>query len=87
MDQEFPPRKGKPVKPEEVSLHNLIEVMHDKQLIEFDAKNFMHRVRDFRNYVHPQRELADQPGFDSDSVGLCWAPVQAVLNDLEKRLG
>ncbi|MFW5415598.1 hypothetical protein J0910_02940 [Nocardiopsis sp. CNT-189] len=85
--ENFPRRQGKLVKPDQVSLHGLIEVMHRKQLIEFDAKDFMHRVRDFRNYVHPHRELVDQPGFDADSVGLCWAPVQAVLNDLEKRLG
>ncbi len=46
----------------------------------------MHTVRDFRNFVHPRKELVDQPAFDRDSVMLCWGPVRALLNDLEESL-
>ncbi|RMI35397.1 hypothetical protein [Nocardia stercoris] len=68
------------------NLAALIDTAHALEWIQLDAKTFMHTVRNFRNYIHPRLELADNPRFDSDSVGLCWAPVQAMLNDLEYRI-
>ena len=76
----------RPVKPERATLAYLIDTAKARQLIQFDATSFMHTVRDFRNFVHPRKELAEQPSFDRDSVMLCWGPVQALLNDLEERL-
>lgn len=68
------------------SLASLIDTVHAKGWIQLDAKTFMHNVRDFRNYIHPRKELAELPDFDADSVQLCWSPVRALLNDLEARL-
>jgi hypothetical protein len=67
----------------EADLELLINVAHAKGWIELDAKDFMHSVRRFRNFVHPSAELENQPDFDYESVTLCWAPVRALLNDLE----
>ncbi|OXM71193.1 hypothetical protein [Amycolatopsis vastitatis] len=72
---------------ERVSLQLLIDTAHAKDWIQLDAKDFAHRVRDFRNFIHPRKEMAEQPRFDADSVMLCWAPVHAILNDLEQKLG
>lgn len=89
-DQEF--RDGKlidrrrPVEPERATLEFLINRAKTKGYLQFDATKFMHNVRDFRNFVHPRKELAEQPGFDRDSVMLCWGPVRALLNDLEEKL-
>jgi hypothetical protein len=77
---------GKLVKPERATLAYLIDAAKDRQLVQFDATRFMHTVRDFRNFVHPRKELVDQPAFDRDSVMLCWGPVKALLNDLEEGL-
>jgi hypothetical protein len=64
----------------------LINTAHRNGWIQFDAMKFMHAVRDFRNFIHPRQELIDLPAFDNDSVGLCWTPVHAMLNDLEQYL-
>ncbi|MEU6644540.1 hypothetical protein ABZ863_18575 [Saccharomonospora sp. NPDC046836] len=58
----------------------------DRQFRRGSVTGVAHRVRDYRNFVHPRKELAEQPDFDQDSVRLCWAPVHALLNDLEERL-
>lgn len=79
--------RGKLVPPERASMQLLIDTAYAKDWIQLDATGFMHTVRDFRNFVHPRKELAERPDFDGDSVRLCWAPVHAVLNDLEERLG
>jgi hypothetical protein len=70
----------------EASLELMINVAHARDWIQLDAKDFMHNVRRYRNFVHPHAELVRQPKFDQDSVTLCWAPVQALLNDLEHHL-
>jgi hypothetical protein len=51
--------------------------------IQMDAHDFMKIVRDYRNFVRlrNQRERGVTP--DRDTVGMCWGPVLAVLNDLE----
>ncbi|MFB8761224.1 hypothetical protein [Nocardiopsis alba] len=83
----FNKRRGNPITADQVSLAPLIDVMHKQGLIQHDAKRFLHEVRNFRNYIHPNREIMEQPDLDADSVMLCWAPVHAVLNDLEQRIG
>jgi hypothetical protein len=66
-----------------ISLARLIDVAHDEGLIQLDAKNFLHDVRDFRNYIHPRYQLERRFAPDVDTVRLCWGPVHAILNDLE----
>ncbi len=83
----FVDKYGKRVKPERAGMELLLETAHSTGWIQLDAKDFMHTVRDFRNFVHPRKEWAEQPEFDNDSVRLCWAPVHALLNDLEQRMG
>lgn len=83
----FVGRDGQPVTSAKPSLEMLINTAYARGWIQLDAKTFTHTVRDFRNYVHPRREFAERPEFDADSVRLCWAPVHAMLNDLETKLG
>ncbi|MGW4482785.1 hypothetical protein ACWEOE_03000 [Amycolatopsis sp. NPDC004368] len=81
------PRDRKPIPwAEKTNLNQLIDIAHSRKWIQLDAKRFVHTVRDFRNFVHPRKELAEQPNFDKDSVMLCWAPVHALLNDLEENV-
>jgi hypothetical protein len=82
----FIDKHGRRVMPERAGMELLIDIAHSSGWIQLDAKDFMHTVRDFRNFVHPRKEWAEQPEFDNDSVRLCWAPVHALLNDLEQRV-
>lgn len=82
----LPGSKGGRIKPDRVPLAMLIDVVHAKGWIQVDAKDFMHQVREYRNFIHPRAQLAKEAEFDQDSVMLCWAPVRALVNDLEARL-
>jgi hypothetical protein len=57
---------------------------HAQGWIEMDAKDFLQQVRLYRNYIHPQTHIENEVRFDSDSVMLCWGPIHAALNDLER---
>lgn len=85
-DHGFVGRDGRKFKADRAGLELLIDVAHEKGWIQLDAKDFMHNVRQYRNFVHPRAELEKQPKFDQDSVTLCWAPVRALLNDLEEHI-
>jgi hypothetical protein len=77
----FTHHSGKPIN--HVSLNLLIETAHAKGYIQLDRKDFMDKVRDYRNLVHlrHQSEKALRP--DPLTVMRCWAPIRAVLTDLE----
>ncbi|WP_370946020.1 hypothetical protein AB5J62_44165 [Amycolatopsis sp. cg5] len=79
-------RRKQLVKEDRATLEVMIDTAHTKGWIQLDAATFMHNVRNFRNFVHPRKENAEQPKFDKDTVMLCWAPVHALLNDLEETL-
>lgn len=87
QEDRFVDREGRLVRNKRPGMEMLIDTVHAKGWIQLDAKKFMHEVRDFRNFIHPRKEFAEQPDFDGDSVRLCWSPFHAVLNDLEERLG
>ena len=82
----FLDEKGKPLPDRRIGLQYLIDLAHSRSWIQLDAADFMHKVREYRNYVHPRVQQQDPQEFDRDSVMLCWAPVRAVLNDLEEQL-
>ncbi|MER5388556.1 hypothetical protein [Saccharopolyspora sp. NPDC002686] len=82
----FVGRGDRKIKPDRAGLELMLDVAHEKEWIQLDAKDFMQTVRQYRNFVHPRAELAKQPKFDHDSVTLCWAPVRALLNDLEEHV-
>lgn len=69
-----------------VSMELLIDTAFAKRWVQFDATVFAHAIRDFRNFIHPRKEIAEQPRFDADTVMLCWGPVQALMNDLEQNV-
>ncbi|WP_435069890.1 hypothetical protein [Amycolatopsis thermoflava] len=79
-------RSGKRFSADFAPMELLIDTAFVKDWVQLDATTFAHTVRDFRNFIHPRKELAEQPRFDGDTVMLCWGPVQALLNDLEHSL-
>lgn len=77
---------GRKFKPDKAGLQIMIDTAHERDWIQGDAKNFVDHVIEFRNFVHPAAELRGAVTFDDDTVMMCWAPVRALLNDLEEHL-
>ncbi|MGW4124360.1 hypothetical protein [Nocardia sp. NPDC004711] len=79
-------RNNKRISPDFASMELLIETAFNKQWVQLDVTAFVHTIRDFRNFIHPRKEIDEQPRFDADTVMLCWGPVHALLNDLEQNV-
>lgn len=65
------------------SLDLLIRTAHAKGWIQLDAKDFLRQVREYRNLVHVRLQSESGLAPDGDTIMMCWAPVRAVINDLE----
>jgi hypothetical protein len=85
-DRGFPNRKGGRTPSKFAGLELLIEAAQKKRWIQIDAKDFVDKVRDYRNFVHPRHQLDLGFSPDADTLMMCWAPVRALLNDLEVAL-
>ncbi|GAA4661572.1 hypothetical protein GCM10023214_62350 [Amycolatopsis dongchuanensis] len=79
----FAGRNGK-IRADRAGLELLLDTAHDRGLVQLDAKDFMRPVREFRNYIHPRKQFETDFTPDGDTVAMCWTPVQALLNDLDK---
>lgn len=79
-------RGGRRIPAERAGLHLLLDYAHRRKWVQTDAKDFMEKVRDYRNFVHPRHQIEYGLVPDLDTVRMCWAPVHALLNDLESAL-
>ncbi|MGI5132966.1 hypothetical protein ACQEVB_39630 [Pseudonocardia sp. CA-107938] len=66
------------------TLQWLLKRAHTLGWIEHDALTFNGYVREYRNFVHPREQLANNFSPDDDTVLLCWQPVLAIINDLDR---
>ena len=61
-------RTKRQARADRLSLALLIDSAHDMGLIQVDAKEFVHKVRDYRNLVHPREQLSLGLVPDEDTV-------------------
>lgn len=77
---------GRKIRADRAGLSLLLDHAHRRHWIQTDAKDFMEKVREYRNFVHPRHQIEYGLAPDLDTVRMCWAPVHALLNDLESAL-
>ncbi|MFC1725267.1 hypothetical protein ACFL4T_06545 [candidate division KSB1 bacterium] len=77
-------RSGK-VKPfNDWTLENLINVCVDCGWLKHDRKDFNHTLRDYRNLVHPLKQLKTGKYPDERTCKICWEVVIAAISDIEE---
>jgi hypothetical protein len=86
-DRGFTDGNGKQLEPRRIGLAILIGTAHANGWIELDAKQFVEKVNDYRNFVHPRQQAQSRFTPNADTLMLCWAPIRAILNDLEISIG
>lgn len=69
--------KAKPFK--EWTLAELIDVSCEIGFLEKDTKIFSHGLRDFRNYIHPYKQLQSNFNPDEHTAKICFQVLKAAL--------
>ena len=66
------------------TLNDFINVARDLRLVGEDVKKFSHRLRDFRNYIHPYQQMSSNFNPDEHTAKICWQVLQAAITQLSK---
>lgn len=66
----------------EWSLAELIDVACEIGVLKPDEKAFGHGLRDFRNYIHPHKQMKSHFKPDEHTAGLCFQALKAALASL-----
>lgn len=61
------------------TLAQLIDVSHELGFLKMDVKKFSHTLRDFRNYIHPCRQMIEQFTPDKHTAMICSQVLNAAL--------
>lgn len=79
-------KTSKVVKLAEWKLAGLIDVSHELGFINLDTKKFSHVLRDFRNYIHPYHQMAQNFKPDEHTVDISWQVFKAAFSQLKAKL-
>ncbi|MFC4994457.1 hypothetical protein [Rubritalea tangerina] len=77
-----PRKEGKALPFHDWSLANLIDSAREVGLLNEDVKQYSHSLRDFRNYVHPYKQLASQFTPDKDTATISLHVFRAAMNQI-----
>lgn len=75
-------KNGKTKKLYDLTLNEMIIIASDEGIIGKDVQKFSHALRDFRNYIHPYRQMAEKFSPNTDTANICWQVFKAAYNDL-----
>lgn len=79
------PKDHKTLKPKpfgEWKLIDFINVSHELGKVSKDVKQYAHELRDFRNYVHPQKQLDSKFSPDVHTAKICLQVLKAAIADV-----
>jgi hypothetical protein len=77
-------RTGKPLPLKDWTLKSYIDVVHELGWISQSAKDVGVVLRDYRNYIHPQKELSHGITLTSDDTGVLWEVAKSISKQLLK---
>ncbi len=77
-----PTANGSPKHFHEWSLAQLINVACEVNVLKPDIKKFSHGLRDFRNYIHPYKQMSSGFTPDKYTAQVCFQVLKAALADL-----
>ena len=74
-----PKREGKVKRFSKWNLSDFIDVAHDVGLLGLDVRGYSHELRNFRNYIHPHKQI--ESGFkpDEHTATICFQVLKAAL--------
>ncbi len=77
-------KSGNPLSLKDWALKNFIDVAHELGWISESAKDVGVVLRDYRNYIHPQKELSHGIVLKSDDAAILWEVAKSISKQLLK---
>jgi len=77
-------KTGKPKRLQDWVLYDFILIAHELNWITVSAKDVGNVLREYRNYIHPQKQLSENVSLTSDDATLLWEMSKGVMRQLLK---
>jgi hypothetical protein len=77
-------KTGKPLPLREWTLQHYINVAHEMDWIRQAARDVGVVLRDYRNYIHPQKELSHGVTIDAQDAEMFWVVFQSLASQIIK---
>jgi hypothetical protein len=77
-------KTGNPLLLKDWGLKNYIDVAHELRWISESAKDAGVVLRDYRNFIHPQKELSHGIVLKSDDASILWEVAKSISKQLLK---
>lgn len=77
-------KTGNPLPLKDWTLRNFIDVAHELRWISQSAKDVGVVLRDYRNFIHPQKELSHGITLTSDDTAVLWEVAKSISKQLLK---
>lgn len=77
-------QNGKVKKFDKWNLNDFINVSYEIGFLKKDVKEFSHYLRDFRNYIHPYKQLVDKFNPNKHTALICEQVLKAAVYELSK---
>jgi hypothetical protein len=78
-------KAGNPLKLNEWGLKNYLDVAHELSWISRTTKDVGEIVRDYRNYIHPQKQYSHGVNISADDARTLWEIAKTVARQVLKR--
>jgi hypothetical protein len=75
-------KAGRTLPQKEWTLHNYIEIAHERGWIGETAKSVGVVLRDYRNYIHPYKELTDGVTLTTEDAAMLWTVVVTLTDQI-----
>lgn len=63
-------------------LYDFISVAHELKWITASAMSIGHALRDYRNYIHPQKQFTENVSLGPDDAALWWEMAKGIAREL-----
>lgn len=75
-------KEGKPLHLKDWTLKNYIEVAHELKWITTSIKDLSIILRDYRNYIHPYKEISKNDDFSVSDINVIWDVSKIIINQI-----
>lgn len=84
MNSYYIKRKGNNVSIniEDMALNELLSVVEQEKLINYNSFHLSHYIRDYRNFIHPAKEIRSKDNITQENVLVIWSILKRLVDEL-----
>lgn len=67
---------------EDMALNELLSVVEQEKLIDYNSFHLSHYIRDYRNFIHPAKEIRSKDNITQENVLVIWSILKRLVDEL-----